>query len=187
VRGQLDEAVTEIKRALELDPLSLIMNMCLGELYYCRHEYDQAIQQLRKTLELDPNYAVARLGLGRCYRQKGMFKEAIAEFQKARALYGDNPYGLGELGNAYALSGEKTKASEALANLEDLSKKEFSLNYDIAFLYCGLGNKDQAFEWLERAYQEKAGGMEYIKVDPAWDSFRSDPRFHSLLKRMNLE
>jgi len=186
-KGRLDEALEEIKRALQLDPLSLIINMALGEIFYCKREYDQAIQQYRKTLELDPNFAVGRQGLGECYRQKGMFEEAIAEFQKARILYGNSPYGLGDLGNAYALSGEKTKAVEVLTNLKELSEQGYSLNYDIAFIYCGLGDKEKAFEWLEKAYKEKAEGMEYLNVDPAWESLRSDPRFKSLLKRMNLE
>ncbi len=186
-KGRLDEALEEIKRALQLDPLSLIINMALGEIFYCKREYDQAIQQCRKTLELDPNFAVGRQGLGECYRQKGMLKEAIAEFQKARILYGNSPYGLGDLGNAYALSGEKTKAVEVLTNLKELSEQGYSLNYDIAFIYYGLGDKKKAFEWLEKAYKEKEEGMEYLKVDPAWESLRSDPRFKSLLKRLNLE
>jgi serine/threonine protein kinase/tetratricopeptide (TPR) repeat protein len=186
-KGRLDEALEEIKRALQLDPLSLIINMALGEIFYCKREYDQAIQQYSKTLELDPNFAVGRQGLGECYRQKGMFEEAIAEFQKARILYGNSPYGLGDLGNAYALSGEKTKAVEVLTNLKELSEQGYSLNYDIAFIYCGLGDKEKAFEWLEKAYKEKEEGMEYLKVDPAWESLRSDPRFKSLLKRLNLE
>jgi serine/threonine protein kinase/tetratricopeptide (TPR) repeat protein len=186
-KGRLDEALEEIKRALQLDPLSLIINMALGEIFYCKREYDQAIQQCRKTLELDPNFAVGRQGLGECYRQKGMLEEAIAEFQKARILYGNSPYGLGSLGNAYALSGEKTKAVEVLTNLKELSEQGYSLNYDIAFIYCGLGDKEKAFEWLEKAYKEKEEGMEYLKVDPAWEILRSDPRFKSLLKRLNLE
>jgi lipopolysaccharide biosynthesis regulator YciM len=85
------------------------------------------------------------------------------------------------------LSGEKTKAVEVLTNLKELSEQGYSLNYDIAFIYCGLGDKEKAFEWLEKAYKEKEEGMEYLKVDPAWEILRSDPRFKSLLKRLNLE
>jgi serine/threonine protein kinase/tetratricopeptide (TPR) repeat protein len=186
-QGRLDEATEEIERAKELDPLSPIINTSLGYIFYLKREYDQAIQQHRKTLELNQNFGIGRLRLGECYLQKGMFEEAIAEFQKARTLFLNSPYGLGNLGNAYALIGEKNKAIEVLTNLKGLSKQGYSLNYDIAFIYCGLGDKEMAFEWLERAYKEKEEGMMYLKVDPCWESLRSDPRHKSLIKRMNLE
>ena len=182
----MDEAEAEIRRAKELDPLSLIINSGSGDMLYIRKKYVQAIQQYRKTLELDPNFAEAQLWMGKCYRQKGMFVEAIADFRKARKDFGNTPYGLGDLGNTYALSGEKTKAIEVLRNLLELSKQGYSLNYDIAFIYCGLGDKDTAFEYLEKAYNEKEE-MGDFKVDPAWESLRSDPRYKSLLERMNLE
>ena len=181
-QGRLDEAMTEIRRAIELDPLSLVINSCLGDILYLKGEYDQAIHQYGKTLELDPTFAEAILWLGKCYRQKGMFEEAITEFKKARILFGNSPYGLGELGNGYALSGERKKAIDVLTSLKELSEQGYSLNYDIAFIWCGLGDKEKAFEWLE-----KAEDMPYLNVDPAWESLRSDPRFKSLLERMNLE
>ena len=185
--GRLDEATIEIKQALELDPLSLIINVNLGVLSYLKREYDKAIQQHLKTLELDQNFAQGRLRLGECYRQKGMLKEAIAEFQKARTLFGNSAYGLGELGNVYALAGKKDEAIDVLTNLEELLKQGYSVNYDIAYIHFGLGDRDKAFEYLERAYEEKENGMESLKVDPSLDNLRSDPRYKSLIKRMNLE
>jgi adenylate cyclase len=117
-----------------------------------------------------------------------MFKEAIAEFQQVRMVVGNSPYGFGVLGNAYALSGEKTKAIEVLTSLMELSRQGYSLNYEIAFVYCGLGDKEKTFEWLEKAYNAKEILIiEYLKADPAWESMRSDPRYKSLLERMNLE
>jgi len=184
-RGRLDEAEAEIRQAKELDPLSLIINVASGEMLYIRKKYDQAIQQYSKTLELDQNFAEARRCRGKCYQQKGMFEEAIADFQKARKDFGNNPHGLEDLGNAYALSGEKTKAMEVLENLLELSMQGYSLNYDIAFIYCGLGDKDKAFEYLEKAYNEKEDLVDF-KVDPAWESLRSDPRYKSLLERLHL-
>ena len=171
-----------------MDPISLIMNTDLGTIIYSRREYDQAIEQLQKTLDLAPDFADARLEMGRCYRQKGMLEEALGEFQKARLLIGDKPVVLGKLGHAYALSGDTAKAKEMLMHLKGLSEQGYLLNYDVAFVYCGLGDKDKAFEWLERAYQQKEGdtGLGYIKADPAWDDFHSDSRFKSLLRRMNL-
>jgi tetratricopeptide (TPR) repeat protein len=184
-RGRLDEAEAEIRQAKELDPLSLIINTGLGDMLYLKKKYDQAIQQYSKTLELDQSFAEARRMRGKCYQQKRMFEETIADLQKAREDFGSGPYELGDLGNAYALSGEKTKAMEVLKNLLELSKQGYSLNYDIAFVYCGLGDKDKAFEYLEKAYNETED-MEDFKVDPAWESFRSDPRYKSLLERLHL-
>ena len=184
--GRLDEGRIEIKQALELDPLSLIINVNLGVLLYLKREYDKAIQQHLNTLELDQNFAQGRLRLGECYRQKGLLKEAIAEFQKARTLFGNSPYGLGELGNVYALAGKKDEAIDVLTNLEELLKQGYSVNYDIAYIHFGLGDRDKAFEYLERAYEQKEYGMESLKVDPSLDNLRSDPRYKSLIKRMNL-
>jgi tetratricopeptide (TPR) repeat protein len=181
-RGRLDEAMTEIIRAIELDPLSLVINSCVGDIFYLKGEYDQAIHQYRKTLEFDPTFAVVILWLGKCYRQKGMFEEAIAEFKKARILFGNSPSGLGDLGNGFALSGERNKAIDVLTSLKELSEQGYSLNYDIALIWCGLGDKEKAFEWLEKAEDMPR----YLKVDPVWESLRSDPRFKSLLERMNL-
>jgi len=185
--GRLDEGMAQIKQALELDPLSLVINANLGNLLYLSREYDKAIQQFLKTLELDQNFAAGRFRLGECYRQKGMLEEAIAEFQKARPLFENSPYGLGDLGNAYALAREKDKAIDVLKNLEGLLKQGYSVNSDIAFIHFGLGARDKAFEYLERAYEEKESGLEWFKVDPRWDNLRSDPRYKSLIKRMNLE
>jgi tetratricopeptide (TPR) repeat protein len=116
-----------------------------------------------------------------------MLKEAIAEFQKARTLFGNSPYGLGELGNVYALAGKTDEAIDVLTNLEELLKQGYSVNYDIAYIHFGLGDRDKAFKYLERAYEEKENGMESLKVDPSLDNLRSDPRYKSLIKRMNLE
>jgi tetratricopeptide (TPR) repeat protein len=172
---------------MELDPLSLIINACWADTFYVRKEYDQAIREIRKVVEIDPNFAFARLSLGVCHREKGMFEEAIAEIQKARILSGDPLYGLGDLGNAYALAGKKGPAMEVITNLQELSKQGYSVDYDIALVYYGLGDKERVFELLGKACEEKAYGMVLLKPEPVWDSLRSDPRFKSLLKRMNLE
>jgi len=186
-QGRLDKAMTEIRRAIELDPLSLVINSCLGDIFYLQGEYDQAIHQYRKTLELDPTFAEVIIWLGKCYGQKEMFEEAIAEFKKARILFGDSPYGLGDLGNAYARSGDESNAIAILTDLEEMSNQGYALYYDMGFIYWGFGDKKKAFEYLEKAYKEKEHAISYLKVDPAWESLRLDPRFKSLLKRMNLE
>jgi len=185
--GRLDEGLVKIQRAVELDPLSPLMNVNLGRHLYVKKEYDLAIQQYHKTLRLNPNFALARMRLGEAYRQKGLLKEATAELQMARKLFGENPLGFGELGNAYALSGDKDKATEELTKLMELSKQGYSLNYDIAFVYLGLGDQEKSLEWLDRAVKENEVNAQYLKVAPGWENLRSDPRFKSLLRIMNLE
>jgi Flp pilus assembly protein TadD len=124
--------------------------------------------------------------LGYVYEGQGRFDEAIAEFQRVRALAGSGPYGLGNLGCAYARSGNKGEAARILNGLLKLSKQEYSLSGDIALVYCGLGDKGKALEWLEEACQERTETVLWLKVDPAWDSLRSEPRFAALLKKIGL-
>jgi eukaryotic-like serine/threonine-protein kinase len=184
---RFDEAEAEIIRAKELDPLSLIINTCSGEMLYMLKKDDQAIQELRKTLELDPNFGEARMWMGKSYLQKGMLAEAIAEFEKAREVFGKGPYGLGELGNAYALAGNKDKAMAVLAELEALSGQGYSVNSDLALIHLGLGDRNKTFSYLERAAEEKEDLVFWLRADPCFDSLRADPRYKSLIKRMNLE
>jgi len=184
-QGRFEEATVELKRALELDPLSLIINRNMGDVFYLARQYDQAIEQYRKTLELDPNFASARGGLGNAYVQKSMYKEAIAEFEKSLALT-DGKSGLPGLGRAHAAAGRRADAQKVLGQLSELSKRRFVAPTGIAEIYAALGDKDRAFEWLEKAYADRSIKT-YLKVDPAFDSLRSDPRFADLLRRMNLQ
>ena len=188
--GRLDEAIAETKRTLELDPLSLLTNSLLGESYYFARQYDQAIEQLQKTLELDPNFLLAQDTLGHAYVQKSMYKEGIAEFQKALAILPGNALALSGLGYAYAVSGRRAEAQKVLDQLAEISKQKYVPAASRAAIYAGLGDKDKAFEWLEKAYEERSiviGSGHPIKVDPVWDPLRSDPRFADLLRRMNLD
>jgi tetratricopeptide (TPR) repeat protein len=185
--GRLDDWSAEVKRALELDPLSPLVKTNLGFYYYAVKEYDLAIDQYLKSLQIDPNFAVARIRLGEAYLKTGRQREAIAELQMARALFGDTPRGLGELGNAYALSGEKGKAQEVLAKLGDFSGRGYSINYDIASVHHGLGDHAKTLEWLEKAVAANEYEVEFLKTNPAWDDLRPDPRFKAILKRMNLD
>ncbi len=185
--GRLDDWSAEVKRALELDPLSPLVKTNLGFYYYAVKEYDLAIDQYLKSLQIDPNFAMARFRLGEAYLKTGRHREAIAELQMACALFGDSPRGLGELGNAYALSGEKGKAQEVLAKLADFSGRGYSINYDIASVHHGLGDHAKTLEWLEKAVAANEYEVEFLKTNPAWEDLRPDPRFKAILKRMNLE
>jgi serine/threonine protein kinase/tetratricopeptide (TPR) repeat protein len=187
--GRVQEAVAEIKKALDLDPLSLPFSRDLGDAFYFARQYDQSIEQLRKTQELDPNYAQPQHDLVFPYAQKSMYKEAIAEANKRLVINPDDRTALPYLGYAYAKAGRRVEAQKVLDQLNDFSRQEFVTALGSARIYAGLGEKDKAFEWLEKSYEERslATGFGTIKVDPAFDPMRSDPRFAGLLRRMNLQ
>jgi len=185
VTGRFDEAIAQEKRAQELDPLSLMINADLGTTYIYARRYDKAIEQLRKTIEMDPSFYYARWRLGTAYELKGSLHEAMTEYQNARAL-NDDPTVLALMGRAYAASGKRDEASRTLDQLKEIAKHRYVPAYAFALLYAGLGEKDQAFQWLERGYQDRAFDMPYLKVDPLIDSLRSDPRFEDLLRRVGL-
>ena len=183
--GRTDEGIAEDKKAIELDALSLHTNTFLGvDLYYARR-YAQAIVQLRMTIDLDPNYWFTHSYLGRAYEQQGQFPEAIAEFHEAvRSAKGiTEPRAL--LGRAYAVSGKRGAAEKVLDELNEESKQTYVSPYDIALIYAGLGNKEQALAWLERAFAERSTWMPFLRVDPELDALRTEPRFQDLLRRMN--
>jgi serine/threonine-protein kinase len=186
-QGRLEEAMAEIKRAQLIDPLSLIINVNIGVTYRDMRQYDRAVDQYKKVLELDPNFPLARANLGSVYLQQGKFDDAIAEYQKVRAVAGNEPRGFSGLGYAYARAGKKNDALQILNQLLALSKQGFSLSYEIAFMHAGLGDKDQAFEWLNKAYEDHNERLRELKMEPAWDNFRSEPRFADLLQRVGLE
>lgn len=184
--GRTDESIAELKRAVELDPLSAEVNSTLGLAFFFARRYEEAFKQLRSTLDLDPNYWYARLFLARVHQKKGEFPTAFAEIEKAK-LVGAPAEVLSALGYAYAVSEQKEKAQEIITELKKLqSKQAWFAPYNTAVVYAGLGEKDQAFEYLEKEYKEGAYYMTLIKVDPELDSLRSDPRFADLLRRMKL-
>jgi tetratricopeptide (TPR) repeat protein len=186
--GRLEESISEHKRALELDPLSIPNNGWFGVTFYQARRYDEATEQLRRTLEMEPNYVQGHYYLGMVFVQRSMFKEGISEFEKARTIVPTFVYPLSGLGYAYAIEGRRMEARQMLDKLTELSKQEYVLPASKAIIYAGLEEKDNAFEWLEKAFSERSlGGGETIKVDPVWDSLRPDPRFADLLRRMNLQ
>jgi TolB-like protein/Tfp pilus assembly protein PilF len=182
--GRFDESIAEGKRAVELDPLSLVINCDLGVNYHFARRYDEAVAQLRKTLELDRGYYYAHVNLGQALMAKKAFDEAIGEYQKARAL-NDDPFVLGLLGHAYASSGNKTEALKILEQLKELSKQRYVSMYSFALVYLGLGDKEEALRWLERCYQDRAGAdIGWIRVDAILDPLRGDPRFEALAEKI---
>jgi serine/threonine protein kinase/Tfp pilus assembly protein PilF len=183
--GRFDEAIAEGKRSVELDPLSLLNNRVLGQTFFFARKYDQAIEQFRKTLDLDPNFIFGHLLLGRAYFQKSMYKEALAEFEKELMIFPGSTGALSYLGYAYAVEGRRSEAQKILDQLNELSKQKYVPVTRRATIYAGLGEKDKAFEWLEKAYEDRSIGA--VKLDPVYDPLHSDPRFADLLRRMNLQ
>jgi TolB-like protein/Tfp pilus assembly protein PilF len=185
--GRLDEAMNEIKRAQELDPLSLIINVNVGEVLYYMRQYDEAIEQYKKALELDQNFMLAHFGLGNVYCQKGMFADAIAEYQKVRLLVGSSPFGLGWLGYTYARSGKKSDALKVLDELLAFIKQDHVVSYEIGLVYNGLAENNRAIEWIEKAFEERDRFVVDVNVEPALNNLNSEPRFKALLHQMRLE
>jgi TolB-like protein len=182
--GRFDDAIAEGKRAVELDPLSLVINTDLGTDYYYARRYDEAIAQVRKTLEMDPGFYIAHLVLGQMLDAKSSHDAAIAECQKARAL-NDDPAVLGVVARAHGLSGNKTEAEKILDQLKKLSQERYVSAYSFALVYVGLGNKEEALRWLEQSYQDRAGSdIGYIRVDPLLDPLRGDLRFEALAEKI---
>ena len=171
-----------MKLALEVDPLSLYENANLGWHLHIAGRPDEAIKQLKITLEMDPNYFMAHFDLGEVYRQKKMYREAIAAFQKAISLSNGSPAAIAELGHTYAVAGNKEEAKRVIDKLKELIKQNnYVSSCDIAVIYAGLGEKDEAFVWLETAYQQRDGWLAgHLKTNPRFDSLRSDPRFQDL-------
>jgi serine/threonine protein kinase/Tfp pilus assembly protein PilF len=186
--GCHDESIKEIKIAQELDPHSLIINANVGLFFYHARQYDQAIEHYKNRLEVDPDFVTLYYYLGRAYIQKGMFEEAIGEFQKARTIVGRNTYAdIVNFGHAYAVSGREIEAMRAISELIELSKHEYVSPSAIARIYIGLGQKDNAFKYLDVAYEKNDNMLIYLKVEPEFDSLRSDPRFTELLRKIGLE
>jgi len=184
--ARFEEAIAETKRALENDPLSLPVNTSAIILYCLERRFDHAVEHCQKTLELDPDFARAHGNCGLVYQQKTMFEEAIREFKKAVDISKGSSLYLGLLGHAYALANKRAEAMKILDELKQRTKQEYIPPYDIAVIYLGLGEKDEFFAWLQKAYEDRSAWLPCLKVDPVYDPVRSDPRFQDLLRRIGL-
>ena len=183
-KGRLDDAIHQIRLAQETDPVALNLIAAGGWIYFLGRQYDQALVECRKALEMNSNFFVAHKYLALTYLQKGMYEESISEFQTALRLSGGTPYLLAELGHAYAVAGHRAEAEKVLKELDELSKRRYVPPYPISLIYAGLGEKDKAFEWLEKSFAERHPWLVQIKIDPRLDSLRTDGRFSNLVLRI---
>ena len=184
--GKFDEALANMKRAQELDPLSLIINANLGKLYFNARRYDEAIAQLKKTIEIDGNFFLAHHYLGSAYAMKGSYLEAMAAYQKAHQINETDPHVLALLGRLFALTGRRADAQNVLAQLELIARERYVADYSRALVYAALDDKDRAFALLEKSYRDHSVDMLTLHYDPLIDNLRSDPRFSDLIRRIGI-
>ncbi|MFP5265491.1 MAG: protein kinase domain-containing protein [Blastocatellia bacterium] len=184
--GRAEEAIAEVKRAQEVDPLSLVINLNVSRVLYFAREYDSAADQCLKTIEMYPGFFLGYRRLGQIYERKRMYAEALAEFDKSLALAANNSETISVKGYTLAAAGRVVEAEQVLAELKELSEQIYVSPYSLSRVLFGLGREGEAFEYLERTYQERHGILVYLKVEPLFDGLRSDPRFVSMLQRLNL-
>jgi TolB-like protein/lipoprotein NlpI len=180
--GRFPEAISEAKLAQENDPLSMSINTNAGWTLFLAGRHGEAMEALKKIIEIDPGFPRAHFRLGSAYENRGMYGQAIVELQKAVQLSAGDPYYEGALGHAYAVSGNVGAARRLLELLKSRSRRRYIPAYAIALIYAGLGEKDNAFIWLGKAYEDRSTSLAYLKVDPVLNSLRSDPRFVGLVQ-----
>ena len=183
---RFDESLTESRKAQELDPTSANLKAAEAGTLYCAAHYDEAIEELRRAFELDANNPIAHYWMGRIYVQKAVYEAAITEFERSFSVLGKSPELLAHLGYVYAVSGRREAAQKVLDELEESSNKDYVPSCYRAIVYAGLDQKEQAFEWLEKAYQEHDLNLIPLAVDPTLNSLREDPRFTRLLQLTGL-
>jgi TolB-like protein len=185
--GRTEEALSEILKAQELDTLSLVYSMEIAWNWFMARQYDRALEQSLKTLEMEPLFTPAQHTLGLAYEQLGRHEEALAAFQKALAGSGGNPVPLAAMAHAYARAGRRRESTEKLNELRQLAREAYVPPYWLALAHTGLGEKEQAFGWLERACEERDVWLVWLKREPRFDALRSDPRLKDLLRRIGLQ
>ena len=182
--GRLDEALSEIEKARELDPLNLAINTGVGHVLYLSRQFDRAIEQYKKSVELDPNFMLTHIWFGRPYLEKGMYPEALNELTTAVRLSGEGTLALGMLGHGLASAGKSDEASVVLEKLIERSKSRYVPSYWIAVVYNGFKDRERTLEWLHKAFEERSSWLVWCNVEPRFDWLRDDQNFVSLMAEM---
>jgi len=186
VMGRLDQSLEEGRRALDLEPMDMLLRGHLASNYLVARRYDQALEECRKAREIDPSYFWFDYASGYALQQKGMLAEAIPEFEKSVTRSGKAPLMLAALAGAYAAAGRQPEARKILDELQELSKRVYVAPSLLALVHTGLGENSQAIAWLEKGYVERDAGLLRLKLESGFDSLRSDPRFAALVRRVGL-
>jgi TolB-like protein/DNA-binding winged helix-turn-helix (wHTH) protein/Flp pilus assembly protein TadD len=184
ILGRTDEGISELRKAEVLDPLSLVISADVADALVIAHKYDESMRQSRKTIEMDPSFAMAHYQLAQALVQTHQYSAAVAELQESLELSRGNPICTSLLGYVYALSGNASEARKRLAELENEAGRKQSNAANIALIYAGLNEKDQAFAWLQKAYEARFNPS--VLLRPAFDVLHSDRRFQDLLRRLGL-
>ena len=184
--GQPGEAVDQIRTAQRLDPLALVDNVIAGRIFYYLGQYDQAIQEFTKTLDLEPGYAAARLGLGQVYEAQGRTREAVVELERARASDQDSALILAGLAHALAVSGDRKGAQEMLAELREMSRRGYVSPANLALVYAGLNQPEETLAALELSCRERSNWIPYLRIDPRFNTLRSNPRFIQIVRQVGV-
>jgi len=187
VTGRLDDAVAESRRAQELDPLALFVEVNRARTLYFSRQYDEVIKVCNQIISTSPKFYVSHYFLGLAYAKKGMHAKAIEEIKTVISLNGDNPLWTSVLGYVYANAGRTTEALQAINKLHAQAQQQYISPIDFVYIYAGLGDREQAFQWLERAYEERVGVLIYLHVEPVYEVLKDDARFADLLQRLGLK
>jgi TolB-like protein/Flp pilus assembly protein TadD len=184
--GEKEAALRECQRAQKLDPLSLFAQVSMGWAYYFARQYDRAIEQGRRALEMDPRFDFAHRIIGFAFAQQGNGEEAVAALNRAVILTDGSHTSMAFLGYAYAIAGMRAEAQLVIDDLREIAREKYIPSYYFAIIHLGLGERDEALQWLERAFEERSGFMAFMRVEPVLDPLREDSRFNDLLKRVGL-
>jgi DNA-binding winged helix-turn-helix (wHTH) protein/TolB-like protein/Tfp pilus assembly protein PilF len=183
--GRFDQALSQLRLAQRHDPLSLVIQVHTGWVYFYSGHYERAIEQYQRVLEMDPSYIWARIHLSQAYEQKGMYTEAIAELQQAVATSSVNHRHLAGLAHIFAMNGRESEARRLLDDLLEREKKQYVSPYSIALVYAGLEEKNQALAWLRKGAEQRAGRMVRLRFDHRFNNLRTEPQFIEMLRRIN--
>ncbi len=184
--GRFPEGLAEVRKAMDLDPLSIVVHWTMGYVNYYARDYERAIEAGRRAIDLDPAFARVYVDIGLCLIQQGKNQEGIYEIQRGISLLERNPSLMATLSYAYAISGEKAEAERLLQDLIEEARRQYVSPYSYSLVCIGLGKRDEAFEWLEKAFETREDALVSLKVNPRFDSLRSDTRFQSMLRRIGL-
>jgi tetratricopeptide (TPR) repeat protein len=182
--GRFEEALAEIEKARELDPLSLAINIGVGHVLYLSGQYDRAIEEYKRAVELEPGFMAVHVWFGRPYLEKGMYDEAIAELETAVALSGESTIALAMLGHGLASAGRGDEAMKILERLKEKARSQYVPSYWIAVIYNGFRDKEQVIAWMEKAFEERSSWLVWSNVEPRFAWLRDDPEFAELMRAM---